>query len=132
MASDLLSIARSGAHAARIALDITGQNIANAANEGYVRRSVNLKEVAAAGGFQRLGDISVSGVRVAGIIRHADPFRQAEVRRTGSDAARAATEVEGLENIEQAVEKTGVYDAIVRFETALERLSSNIYNRINI
>lgn len=125
MASDLLSIARSGAHAARIALDITGQNIANAANEGYVRRTVNLKEVAAAGGFQRVGDISVSGVRVAGIIRQADPFRQAEVRRTGSDAARAVTEVDGLKNIEQAVEKTGVYDGIVKFESALERLASN-------
>ena len=34
MASDLLSIASSGAKAARIALDVTAQYIANAASEG--------------------------------------------------------------------------------------------------
>ncbi|HMP56007.1 MAG TPA: flagellar basal body protein, partial [Novosphingobium sp.] len=33
MASDLLSIGRSGAQTARAALDVTAQNIANAASE---------------------------------------------------------------------------------------------------
>ena len=125
MASDLLSIARSGAQAARIALDVTGHNIANAGNEGYIRRSVRVTEVASAGGFKRLGDISVSGVRVAGIIRNVDPFRQAEVRRTGSDAARADAEVAGFKSIETAVDKTAVYPAIVRLETGLQKLAAD-------
>ena len=100
MASDLLSIAASGARAARGALDVTAQNIANASSEGYVRRSVRMEEVSAAGGQNRVGDLSLSGARIAGIHRHGDLFRQAEVRRTGSDLARADTELRGLENIE--------------------------------
>ena len=125
MSSDLLSIARSGAMAARVALDVTAQNIANASSDGYVRRSVRLAELAATGGFGRIGDVSLSGVRLDGVIRNADGFRQAEVRRTGGDAARAAAELAGLQNIETAVEQTNLYPAVVAFETSLERLTAD-------
>ena len=125
MASDLLTIAASGARAARGALDVTAQNIANASSEGYVRRSVRMEEVSATGGQMRIGDISLSGARIAGIYRNADMFRQAEVRRTNSDLARATTELGGLQNIESAVEQAGVYPAIVEFEAALLQLGSD-------
>ncbi len=125
MASDLLSIASSGARAARIALDLTAQNIANASSEGYVRRSVQLEELASTGGFNRVGDVSLSGVRLGGVTRHADAFRQAEVRRTGADAARGDAEVAGLENIQSAVEQTGVFPAIVQFEASLRQLAGD-------
>ena len=125
MASDLLSIARSGAMAARIALDVTAQNIANASSHGYVRRSVRLAELASSGGFGRVGDVSLSGVRLDAVIRHADSFRQAEVRRTGGDAARAAAELTGLRNIETATEQTILYPAVVAFEASLERLTAD-------
>ena len=125
MSSDLLSIARSGAMAARIALDVTAQNIANASSAGYVRRSVSLTEVTASGGFGRANDVSLSGVRLDRVVRNADQFRQAEVRRTGSDAARAGAELNGLENIETAVEQSGLYPAIIGFDTALQRLSTD-------
>ena len=124
MASDLLSIGRSGAQAARIALDVTAQNISNG-TEGYVRRSVRLSEVSSTGGSGRIGDVSLSGVRLDQVVRNADLFRQAEVRRTGSDAARASAEVTGLENTEAAVEQSGVYDAVVKFEGALQQLVGN-------
>lgn len=122
MASDLLSIGRSGALAARVALDVTAQNIANASSEGYVRRSVRLEEVSSSGGIGTIGDVSLSGVRLDRVVRNADLFRQAEVRRTGADAARAGAEVAGLENIESAVEQSGVYDAMVKFEGSLQQL----------
>lgn len=109
MASDLLSIGLSGAKAARIGLDVTAQNIANAATEGYVRRSIGLTEVASTGYNQNVRDVSLSGVRVEKIVRNADAFRQSEVRRTGSDTARANAEVGGLGNIESALEQSGVY-----------------------
>lgn len=125
MGSDLLSIARSGAAAARIALDVTAQNIANAASEGYVRRTARLQEVSASGGWNRIGDVSLSGVRLDAVVRNADLFRQAEVRRTGADAARAGAEVAGLENIEAAVEQSNVYPAIVQFEGSLQQLASD-------
>ena len=69
MASDLLSIAASGAKAARLALDVTAQNIANASSDGYVRRSVRLEELASSGGFGRIGDVSLSGVRLDRVVR---------------------------------------------------------------
>jgi len=125
MASDLLSIARSGVQAAKIGLDLTAQNIANASSTGYVRRSANFREVAQTGGANRIGDLSLSGVRLDSIVRNADAFRQAEVRRTGSDAARASAEVAGLGNIESAIEQSGVYEAIVDFESSLQQLTQD-------
>ena len=128
MASDLLSIGKSGTQAARIALDVTAQNIANASSDGYIRRSVSLGEVASAGGIGQSGDISLSGVRLKGVVRNADLFRQSEVRRTGADAARANAEVAGLENIESAVEGADVYSAIVKFEGSLQQLAADPTN----
>lgn len=125
MASDLFTIGSSGVRAARAALDITAQNIANAGTEGYVRRSVQLSELATAGGWQRIGDLSLSGVRVDGIARNADPFRQTEVRRTGSDAARAQAELSGLQNAEAALENAGLFPAMTAFEAALQRLATD-------
>lgn len=125
MASDLLSIGRSGTRAARVALDLTAQNIANASSEGYVRRSVLLKEVSASGSLGRPNDVYLSGVRLDRVIRNSDPFRQAEVRRTSADAARAEAEVAGLERIEAAVEQSDAFSSIVRFEAALQQLASD-------
>jgi len=125
MASDLLSIARSGAMAARVALDVTAQNIANAGTEGYVRRTAQMAEVSSSGGLGRIGDVSLSGVRLDKVVRNADLFRQSEVRRTGADAARADSEVTGLENVEAAVEQSRVYPAMVDFDGALQRLAGD-------
>jgi flagellar hook-associated protein 1 FlgK len=125
MASGLFTIASSGLRAARAALDVTSQNIANANTEGYVRRSLSLAEVASAGGPGRIGDISLSGVRVSGLNRNADLFRQAEVRRTTSDAQRAATELKGMENAEAALEQANLFPAMTAFESALARLSAD-------
>jgi flagellar hook-associated protein 1 FlgK len=125
MSSDLLSIGKSGTMAARVALDVTAQNIANASTDGYVRRTAVMAEVSGAGGYGRVGDVSLSGVRFDRIVRNADMFRQSEVRRTGADYARADSEVTGLRNIEDAVEQSGVYNAIVAFEGALQQLSSD-------
>jgi flagellar hook-associated protein 1 FlgK len=44
------------------------------------------------------------------VVRNADAFRQSEVRRTGSDTARADAEVTGLSNVETALEQSNVYD----------------------
>jgi flagellar hook-associated protein 1 FlgK len=125
MASDLFTIGASGIRAARAALDITAQNIANASTEGYVRRSVELSELSTAGGYNRISDISLSGVRVDGIARNADAFRQGEVRRTGSDAARAGAELAGLESAGTALEQSKLYPALTGFEASLQRLASD-------
>lgn len=124
MSSDLLSIARSGARVARGALDVASSNIANAGSAGYVRRSVAIGELAGTAATAP-GAITLAGARITGIVRNADAFRQSEVRRTGADAARAAAEVQGLENVEAAIEQTGVYEAVVAFEGSLRQLLSD-------
>ena len=125
MASDLLSIAASGVKAARLALDVTGQNIAYAGTDGYIRRSASMAEVSGYAIAGRANDISLSGVRISGLVRNADAFRQAEVRRTGADTARAAAEVAGLDDIQAAIEQSNAYPAITGFETALQQLKQN-------
>ncbi|MCK9541969.1 MAG: flagellar hook-associated protein FlgK [Novosphingobium sp.] len=127
MASDLLSIASSGVKTARIALDVTAQNIANVSTEGYVRRSAAMQELVSVGGPDRL-DVSLSGVRLERVVRNADAFRQSEVRRTGADAARADAEVAGLTAIETAVEQSGAYAATVDFEASLRQLAADPVN----
>ncbi|WP_230293665.1 flagellar hook-associated protein FlgK [Croceicoccus sp. Ery5] len=129
MASDLISIAQSGARTARQALDVTASNITNASSQGYVRRTVQLNEVVASGGLSAVGNLSLSGVRLNAVIRNADAFRLSEVRRTGSDLARADAELSGLSNIESALEQSGLYDALVDFEAALNQLASDPVDR---
>ena len=125
MTSSLLSIGASGAIAAEIALDVTGQNISNASTDGYVRRSTNNAEVASASSWSTANDVSLSGVTVSGITRNADTFLEAEARRTASDTARANSAVSGLTNVENAVENSGVFTSVGGFQNALSSLSQN-------
>jgi flagellar hook-associated protein 1 len=126
MSSNLISIAASGANAAEIALDVTGQNIANASTAGYVRRSVNdvaLESPSAT--WTTANDVSLSGVLVSGIVRNADTFLQSEARRTGSDTAQADATVTGLTDIETQVEDSNVFSTIGTFTNALTSLAQN-------
>ncbi len=125
MASDLMTIASSGAKAARAALDVTAQNIANASSEGYVRRSATLTELSAPSILGQIGDASLSGVRLDRVVRNADQFRISEMRRTTSDLSRANAELSGLENIESSLENAQVYPAFVDFEGTLEGLAAD-------
>ena len=125
MSSNLLSIAASGAAAAEVALNLTGQNIANASTQGYVRRSANNVELASASSWSTANDISLSGVTVSGIVRNADPFLQTEARNTASNTAGASATVSGLTDVESAVENSGVFTAIGNFQNALSSLAQN-------
>ena len=125
MGADMLQIGLSGTKVARGALEVTANNIANSTTEGYVRRSVVSSEVKSASSVMRPGDISLSGARISAIHRNADAFRQAEVRRTGSDSARAATELNALENIESSIEGARIYDLLVDYEAALSELAAD-------
>ena len=123
MTASLFAIGRSGAATARAALDLTAQNIANAATAGYVRRGAVIEEVA----LQRPLDakVSLSGAKVAGTARFADPFRQSELRRTSGDQARADSELTGLRDAETALERSGLHPALVNLRAAFDRLAAD-------
>ncbi len=120
--SNLLNIGKSGAMAARAALDLTAQNIANAGNPDYARRTLAMAEVAATSGIGVEPGTALSGVRVDRVLRSDSLFLQNEARRTSGDVARADAELSGLTHAESAIEQAGMYGAIVDFEASLSRL----------
>lgn len=128
MALGLLNIGKSGIRTARAALDITAQNIANANNPDYSRRSIEVAEMNAAGGIGRMGDSRLSGSRVEGIGRTKSVFLQTVANATSSDAAGIDAQLQSLRAAEQAVEIPGLYPSIVDFEAALAQLSSDPLN----
>ncbi len=128
MSSDLMSIASSGAKAARAALDITAQNIANASSEGYVRRSVQLTEMAPPSVRGQVGGVALSGVRLNRVDRNADLFKMAEMRRTTSDVSRANAQLSGLGNVEASLENAQIYPGMLDFEGSLETLAADPTN----
>ncbi|GMN01790.1 flagellar hook-associated protein FlgK [Erythrobacter sp. MTPC3] len=125
MASDLIQIGKSGTLAARSALDLTAQNIANANNEDYSRRTVGLAEVTATGSIAFYSNSALSGVRVDQVRRSDSLFLQNQARSTSSDLARANAELSGLRNAEASIEQSSLYPAIVEFEASLSALRSD-------
>lgn len=128
MSANMISIASSGLRAARAALDVTSQNIANAGTEGYVRRSVAQNELSASNLRASYGEVTQLGVRVSGITRNVSGFDQAEVRRTTSDATRADTLVDGLTQLSDTADNSGVFTAITNFQSALSQMTASPAN----
>jgi flagellar hook-associated protein 1 FlgK len=125
MSSDLITIGRSGAAAARAALDVAAQNIANANSENYSRRSLTLAEVSTTGSVAYYASNAHAGVRVEQVRRTDSVWLQNEARRTASDLARADAELSGLRGAENAVEQAGIYSALVEFEASLGALRAD-------
>lgn len=128
MASDMIQIGKSGTIAARSALELTAQNIANANNEDYSRRSLTLAEVTGTGSVAFYSSSALSGVRVDQVRRTDSLFLQNQARRTSGDLARADAELSGLREAESAIEQAGIFPAIVEFEAALSALRADPLN----
>lgn len=75
----ILSIAYSGLNAFQRALDVTGNNIANATTRGYSRQSIQFTPSIS---HKYAGSYMGSGVSVASIYRNADQFANSQVRNT--------------------------------------------------
>lgn len=125
MPTNLISIGRSGAAAARASIEITAQNIANASNPDYVRRNLQLGELAGTANLNYLPTSTFSGVRIGGVERPDSALIQTRARDSGSDLARADAELSGLRDAETALEQSGLYRALVDFEASLTLLESD-------
>jgi flagellar hook-associated protein 1 len=81
----LLSTASTALAAARAGTDVVGQNIANAATDGYVRQRVDVSSIGAVqNGLLSNGVHVGGGVAVNGVVRLADPLLDARVQTTSS------------------------------------------------
>ncbi len=125
MSSVLINIGRGGASAARTALELTAQNIANANNSDYARRTLGQTEVVSTATVGLFTSTALSGVRIDGVRRSDNFLLQSQARSTASDLARADAEISGLRAAETAIEQASIFDNVVEFEAALARLQSD-------
>jgi len=125
-----LSTALSSLIAQRQALDVAGQNIANANTVGYTRQRANLASVAAntAPSMFSTGLSVGSGTTVTGISRLGDVFLDARLRAETGGASFAATKADAYARLESSVAEpgvTGVSDALQTFWAGWEEVGND-------
>ena len=120
------SIGLSGLDAAQKALDVIGNNIANAATEGYHRQRV---EMSPAYSSQQGSVLIGGGVDVTGVTRIIDSLLEKEILRQQSSLGQVSREFTTLRTIETAFGElssgSGLNAAIDEFFNALQDLSAH-------
>lgn len=119
--SDLLSIGASGVRGYQIALTTVSENIANAGNASYVRRTVPLSEIVAIGSAGANG----MGVGIGATTRSFDVYRSAAVRSATADLARTETSSAWLQQIQSALTGSDVGGRLTDFFNAAKTLAAD-------
>jgi len=123
---DSMSIALGALRAAQAGLDIAGNNIANAATEGYHRQRI---EFLPAYSSESNGFLLGGGVNVTDITRMIDSALEKQLTRQCSLSGQAETELNTLSSIEAAFGELGSADglnaAIDDFFNAMNSLSGD-------
>ena len=120
--SDLLSIGASGVRSYQSALATISENIANAGNTSYARRTTDLREVSpTAGGSVGSG----YGVIVTGVSRSADLYKSAAVRAAGADLARTETGSVWLDRIQSALTGADLASGLTSFFNSAKALAAD-------
>jgi len=125
MPSAIFTIGLSGLTASRRSLELTAQNVANAENPDYSRRTLTQGELVMTGAIGTNTQDSLGGVRPGLIERAESSLVQRQARDTSSALAAAEAEFFALREAESALETSGVFTGIVEFEAALTRLQNN-------
>jgi len=123
---DSFSIGMSGLSAVQKAFDIIGNNLANAATDGYHRQRVNLAPAYSS----QIGDVILGGgVDVASITRMIDNLLEEEILRQQSLSDQVSQELTTLRSVENAFGELstsgGLSAAIDEFFNALQDLSAH-------
>jgi len=121
------SIGISGLRAAQNALDVIGNNIANAATPGYHRQRIELVPAYAS---YTAGLLLGGGVDVGGVTRVVDNLLEQEILRQRSSSGHISQELSTMRAVESAfgelsTENGGLNAAIDDFFNALSDLSAN-------
>jgi flagellar hook-associated protein 1 FlgK len=125
MPTAMFTIARSGLGVTRTSLELTAQNVANAANPDYSRRTLTQGELVMTGSIGPVGAASLGGVRPGVIERAESALVQRQARDASSALSAAEAEFFALREAESAVETSGLFKGLVDFEAALTRLEGN-------
>jgi flagellar hook-associated protein 1 len=122
--SDMLSIGLSSLKAYQVALTTVSENIASAGNEGYSRRTTNVREVVAPAGVTT-GSASGMGVVANGLTRAADVYKTAEVRTATADLAKTEAGATWLQRIEESLTGNKVGDALTTFFNSAKAVAAD-------
>ncbi len=124
-----LQIGLTGTNAARRAMELVSENVANVNTEGYTRRRIDLAAAASTGSIngQLRGPLTPSGVTVQGVTRMRDAILDDAYRAQAAAAGSAEMRAELAARSEEIL---GPFDggtvvALGEFWTAWEQLSSN-------
>ena len=113
-----LTMASQSLDAQRYGLEVTGQNIANLNTDGYVRRTVDLEEVASGSG---------GGVRVSGVRAERDRLLDLRVRRELPAREQQAAVADSLGVVEASLGEAGtsIDGRLTAFFDAFSKLSDD-------
>jgi flagellar hook-associated protein 1 FlgK len=126
-----LTDASAALSAQRYALDVTGQNIANAGTAGYTRQRADLAEVGPVAGVPSLYAIQgggSSGVTVSGTTRLNDPILDARVRAEhgkNGQAQTASTTLSGVEGLFNEPSDNGLAEQLNDFWNSWSSVANN-------
>ncbi len=125
-----ISTALSSLTAQRQALDVAGQNIANANTVGYTRQRVDMQSLNATGAPSMFSTPlgAGNGVNVVGIARMGDEFLDARLRTQTSISSyngSTATTLERLESVVTEPGDTGLSSGLQQFWSAWEDVANS-------
>lgn len=119
-----IQLAGNTLRAADIALQVTGNNIANANTPGYARQQVVLEPAPT----QRLGNLLLGlGVRVVGVVQKIDENLGERLRNASSDAANSEIQKNIYEQLEGLIGELGVND----LSTSLNNFFASVNDVLN-
>lgn len=127
-----LEIARSAINANQVALDVTGQNIANVNTDDYTRQSADLVAVNYGSGIYTIAqhtNQAGQGVTVQKISQIRDSFLDTRVRKANSNNSMWSTTLSALNDIETVLDESetdGLHAMLNEFYDSLEQLSNNV------
>ncbi len=123
--SSLLLTARDALFAHRLAIDVTGGNVANVNTPGYTLQRIDLRP--AGNTNTRDGNTQV-GVAINGVERIYNSYIDAQVIAQQQNSSYSDTLLQGLQNIERIFDETngnGINDRLSKFWSAWENLAKN-------
>lgn len=129
---------RKSINASQKALDITGNNIANAYTPGYSRQRVDLVSIATPSGglgYKTSVALAGEGVGMTGVTQIRDSFLDKRYRELNAASAEASTEASILTDIENVldwVDTAGFNQAYATFIKSLSSFSTDNANRVEL
>lgn len=111
-------------NAAQIGLNVTGNNIANASTEGYLRQEAILQTAPG----QRLGNLVFGlGVEVAGVVQRVDKLLERRLHTATSDLEQSETQESAYSQLEAVIAELSEQD----LSTSLTKFFSSLHDVAN-